>query len=91
MKKGNKITLTTDINKYEECDAECLYLDYENIVNVLKPGGRIFIDDGLISVIVDEVGKSVYNIHCQSGIVDCDLKWYFATCQACTGLYLTEL
>ena len=57
--RGETITLTTDKSYYEACDKDMLYLDYENITKVLSPGKRVFIDDGLISLIVAEVGKSV--------------------------------
>lgn len=55
--KGEKITLTTDEKRANDGDASCIYVDYKNITKVLKPGGRIYIDDGLISVVADEIGK----------------------------------
>jgi len=55
--KGNKIKLTTDQAFFEKCSAEVVYLDYVNIVKVVKPGNRVYVDDGLMSLIVDEVGK----------------------------------
>ncbi len=35
----------------EKCTAEVLYLDYKNLPKVISVGKRIFIDDGLISVL----------------------------------------
>ncbi|KAI5646551.1 pyruvate kinase, barrel domain-containing protein [Phthorimaea operculella] len=51
LKKGDTIKLTTDDSWMEKGNASCVWLDYKNITNVVKPGNRIFIDDGLISVI----------------------------------------
>ena len=56
LKTGNQIKLTTDKKFYEECTEDLLYVDYENITKVMEVGGRIFIDDGLISIIVKDKG-----------------------------------
>lgn len=56
LKKGEKITLTTSIDFYEKGTASKVYVDYTNIVKVIKKGHRVFIDDGLMSLIVDEIG-----------------------------------
>lgn len=53
--KGNKIKVTINPDKAEQCDAENLYVDYQNITRVVKPGNRVYVDDGLISLSVQEV------------------------------------
>lgn len=58
--KGNKIKLTTDDSFKEKCSLSVVYLDYKNIVKVVSKGSRVYVDDGLISLIVEEVGKHSY-------------------------------
>jgi len=55
LEKGKSIRLTTDPSFEQSCTAETLYVDYKNITKVLSVCSRIFIDDGLISVVVDEI------------------------------------
>jgi pyruvate kinase len=55
--KGNKINVVTDKSFMDNCDETNLWVDYPNIVNIVKPGNRIFIDDGLISLVAVNVGK----------------------------------
>lgn len=52
---GDHVTLTVDSQYREQCSASLVYVDYENIVNVLKPGSCVFIDDGLIALRVARV------------------------------------
>uniref|UniRef100_A0A915DCT5 Pyruvate kinase n=1 Tax=Ditylenchus dipsaci TaxID=166011 RepID=A0A915DCT5_9BILA len=55
--KGASIRLTTD-PKYEESGTGVnLYVDYKNIVKVVKPGSKIYVDDGLLSLVVDEISE----------------------------------
>ncbi|KAI8424039.1 hypothetical protein MSG28_002673, partial [Choristoneura fumiferana] len=55
LKKGETIKLSTDPSLGEKGTATAVFVDYKNITNVVKPGNRIFIDDGLISVICKTV------------------------------------
>uniref|UniRef100_A0A913HG51 Pyruvate kinase n=1 Tax=Strongyloides stercoralis TaxID=6248 RepID=A0A913HG51_STRER len=54
--KGKSIRLTTDPSFEKTSNSVNLYVDYKNIINVLEPGKLIYIDDGLISLKVDEIG-----------------------------------
>lgn len=53
--KGKQITVTTASQYAEKCTAEHLYVDYSNITKVVQPGNRIYVDDGLISLLVKQV------------------------------------
>ena len=53
---GATIKIVTDDQYKEKCTKDILWVDYKNISKVLVPGARIFIDDGLISVIAKECG-----------------------------------
>lgn len=57
LEKGATIQLSTNPALEKAGSAEQLYVDYKNIVNVVKIGSRVYIDDGLISVVVKEIKK----------------------------------
>jgi pyruvate kinase len=57
LQNGMAVRITTDPAFADKCAKESLYVDYKNIVHVIKAGNRIFIDDGLISLLVKEVGE----------------------------------
>uniref|UniRef100_A0A914RPA2 Pyruvate kinase n=1 Tax=Parascaris equorum TaxID=6256 RepID=A0A914RPA2_PAREQ len=59
--KGSTVVLTTDPEFESSCTAANIYVDYANITKVLKAGSRIFIDDGLLSLSVNEVFCLVEN------------------------------
>lgn len=59
MKKGDSIKLTTDKAHAEKGTAQTVFVDYENITKVVKKGNRVFVDDGLISLVVNNVGKYI--------------------------------
>ena len=56
LEAGKMVTITTDDKNMEKCTAELLWVDYKNIPKVLSKGSKIYIDDGLISIIVQEIG-----------------------------------
>ena len=56
LKAGESIRLSTDQADYENCSEKLLYLDYKNISKVIKVGDRVFVDDGLISLVIEENG-----------------------------------
>ncbi|XP_003242527.1 pyruvate kinase isoform X1 [Acyrthosiphon pisum] len=58
LKKGELISLSTDKTFENSGNATKVYVDYPNITKVVKPGNRVYVDDGLISLIVKEIGSN---------------------------------
>ncbi|CAF4273525.1 unnamed protein product, partial [Rotaria sordida] len=52
------VRLTTDEIYEDKSTTDNLYVDYKNITRVIKSGNRIYIDDGLISLVAKEVGEN---------------------------------
>lgn len=61
LKKGATVKLTTDAAFLEKGSEELVYVDYANICKVVTVGSRVFVDDGLISLIVREIGQLTYS------------------------------
>ena len=57
LQAGNPLTVTVNDAYKEACDADFLWVDYKNIINVMEVGKKMYIDDGLISLIVEEKGE----------------------------------
>lgn len=57
LKRGETIHLTTNKEYAEKGSDKIVFVDYGNIVNVVKKNNRVFVDDGLISLIVTDVTK----------------------------------
>jgi len=55
MKKGETVKVTVDPAYAEKCSEKILHVDYANITKVVKPGNRVYVDDGLISLVVTKV------------------------------------
>lgn len=51
--------MTTDDAYKEKGSINVIYVDYKNIVRVVFKGSRVFVDDGLISLVVEEISNSV--------------------------------
>lgn len=60
LKKGNPIRLTTDKSVENSGNEKQIYVDYANITKVVKEGNRVFVDDGLISLIARKVGQYLF-------------------------------
>ncbi|CAH3142348.1 unnamed protein product, partial [Porites lobata] len=58
LEKDELLKLSTDKAHYDQGDENTIFVDYQNITNVVKEGQIIFVDDGLISLKVVEIGKS---------------------------------
>ncbi|TMS12816.1 Pyruvate kinase PKM [Larimichthys crocea] len=67
LKKGNMIKITLDDAHQENCSEELLWLDYKNITNVVEVGSKIYIDDGLISLQVKEIGSGFLMCEIENG------------------------
>nr|XP_004539700.2 pyruvate kinase PKM isoform X2 [Maylandia zebra] len=65
--KGNMIKLTLDDAYQENCSEDILWLDYKNITKVVEVGSKVYIDDGLISLQVKEIGTDFLSCEIENG------------------------
>lgn len=65
--KGNMIKITLDDAYQENCSEDILWLDYKNITNVVEVGSKVYIDDGLISLQVKEIGPDFLSCEIENG------------------------
>uniref|UniRef100_G1RN68 Pyruvate kinase n=1 Tax=Nomascus leucogenys TaxID=61853 RepID=G1RN68_NOMLE len=54
--KGSQVLVTVDPAFRTRGNANTVWVDYPNIVRVVPVGGHIYIDDGLISLVVQKIG-----------------------------------
>ncbi|XP_074089144.1 pyruvate kinase PKM isoform X2 [Macrotis lagotis] len=67
LKKGHTLKITLDNAYMEKCDENILWLDYKNICKVVDVGSKVFVDDGLISLLVKEKGKDYLITEVENG------------------------
>ena len=65
LKKGATLTVRTNDDWKEKCDADNLYMDYKNITKVMKEGDQIFVDDGLIALKVNSIDAGAGELVCE--------------------------
>ncbi|XP_006629014.2 pyruvate kinase PKM isoform X2 [Lepisosteus oculatus] len=58
LKKGAELKVTLDDAFKENCDENTLWVDYKNLTKVVEVGSKIYVDDGLISLLVKEKGSN---------------------------------
>ncbi|XP_063102767.1 pyruvate kinase PKM isoform X2 [Cavia porcellus] len=67
LKKGAALKITLDNAYMEKCDEHVLWLDYKNICKVVDVGSKIYVDDGLISLLVKEKGPDFLVTEVENG------------------------
>lgn len=67
LKKGATIKLTTDKAYSEKGNANIVYVDYDNIQKVVQLGNRIYVDDGLISLVCTNIQGQVMTCTVENG------------------------
>ncbi|XP_006734888.1 pyruvate kinase PKLR [Leptonychotes weddellii] len=65
--KGSLVLVTVDTAFRTLGDANTMWVDYPNIVKVVPVGGRIYIDDGLISLLVKKIGPEGLETQVENG------------------------
>lgn len=58
IKTGSTVKITVADEYKEAVDEQTIWVDYKNIVNVLDVGKQMYIDDGLIEIVVKEKGMA---------------------------------
>ncbi|KAM4661900.1 pyruvate kinase PKLR isoform 1-T1 [Discoglossus pictus] len=72
--KGSIVKVTTDDAFKDQCDEKTMWVDYKNITKVLHVGNRIYVDDGLLSLLVKEVGPDFCLAEVENGGNLCSRK-----------------
>ncbi|XP_031472101.1 pyruvate kinase PKM isoform X1 [Phasianus colchicus] len=67
LKKGSALKVTLDNAFMENCDEHVLWVDYKNLIKVVDVGSKIYVDDGLISLLVKEKGKDFVMTEVENG------------------------
>uniref|UniRef100_A0A0R3WXP5 pyruvate kinase n=1 Tax=Hydatigena taeniaeformis TaxID=6205 RepID=A0A0R3WXP5_HYDTA len=64
---GDKVRLTSNKEFENKCSKSMIYVDYERIVHVLHEGSKVFIDDGLICLVVQQKGPNYLDCVVENG------------------------
>ncbi|KAM7045000.1 pyruvate kinase PKM-like [Molossus nigricans] len=67
LKRGATLEIALDDAYMEKCDENTLWLDYKNICKVVEVGSKIYVDDGLISLRVKEIGAGFLVTEVENG------------------------
>ncbi|WKY08606.1 hypothetical protein Q1695_007832 [Nippostrongylus brasiliensis] len=67
LEQGKTIMLSSDRKLMNSGTATSLYVDYEHLPKVVEKNSRIFVDDGLISLIVEETRENSVMCRIENG------------------------
>ncbi|KAK6476646.1 pyruvate kinase PKM isoform X1 [Huso huso] len=67
LQKGASLKVTLDDAFMEKCDENTLWVDYKNLTKVVQAGSKIYVDDGLISLLVKELGSNYVMCEVENG------------------------
>lgn len=67
LKVNDNIRLSTNSDLMNKGNRECIYVDYENIINVVQPGNLVYINDGSLRLVIKEVGVDCITCQVQVG------------------------
>ncbi|KAI6129246.1 pyruvate kinase [Pisolithus croceorrhizus] len=62
IKAGHEFIISTDDKYSESCDDKILWLDYKNLSKVTSPGKLIYIDDGILSLLVLSIDGPIVRV-----------------------------
>ncbi|KLO09324.1 pyruvate kinase [Schizopora paradoxa] len=64
IRAGHEFTVSTDEKYAEIGDDKVLYMDYKNLPKVTAPGKLIYVDDGILSLLVLSIDGSSVKVRC---------------------------
>uniref|UniRef100_W5MHY8 Pyruvate kinase n=1 Tax=Lepisosteus oculatus TaxID=7918 RepID=W5MHY8_LEPOC len=74
LERGSRVRVVTAGSLRDSTDGQLIWVDYESLPRVVQPGRRIYIDDGLISLRVLEIGPDWVQTEVENGGVLCSRK-----------------
>uniref|UniRef100_A0A673BX14 Pyruvate kinase n=1 Tax=Sphaeramia orbicularis TaxID=375764 RepID=A0A673BX14_9TELE len=74
LAKGDSVRVVTAESEKDNTNGKLVWVDYPNLPKVLKEGGTIYIDDGLIALKVVEIGSDWVDTVVEAGGVLCSRK-----------------
>lgn len=72
--RGSRVRVVTQDSLRDSTDASQIWLDYKNVTRVVRVGGRVYVDDGLISLRVLQIGPDYVETEVENGGVLCSRK-----------------
>ncbi|GIY29881.1 pyruvate kinase PKM [Caerostris extrusa] len=65
--RGKRVKVTTDNKFAEKCTADTIYVDYKNLTKVVQEKSIIYVDDGLLCLVVKSVGSNSVDCVIENG------------------------